>query len=75
MSAIIIVIVIAAVTLAIMTAIGTGPLALILVPLGVLIVGWLVLMGASRMRTGDVARRGATQHEFLGPGGPDDPDR
>ena len=75
MSAIIIVIVIAAVAVAIMAAIGTGPLALILIPLGILVVGWLVLVGASRMRTGDVARRGAPQQEFLGPGGPDDPDR
>ncbi len=53
-----------------------GPLvALILVVLGVIAAAvWLVGLGGSRQTPADVARR-ADEQEFLGPGGPDDPNR
>jgi hypothetical protein len=74
MSAIVIVVVLAAIGAGIAAAIGTGVLALVIIPIAILVVGWALLLGASRMKTGDVARR-TSQQEFLGPGGPDDPDR
>ena len=76
MTALVIAIVIAAIVAAIMAAIATGLLVVIVVPVAIFVIGWLLLMGASRMRTGDVVRREAAREgagEFLGPGGPDDP--
>jgi hypothetical protein len=73
-SAIVVIVVLAAVAVGIAATIGAGPLALLIVPVAVLVGGWMLLMGASRMKTGDIARRPERQ-EFLGPGGPDDPDR
>jgi hypothetical protein len=74
MSAIVIVVVIAAIVTGIAAAIGAGVFALVIIPVAIAIGGWVLLLGASRMKTGDVARR-APKQEFLGPGGPDDPDR
>jgi hypothetical protein len=46
----------------------------VLVPLVLAGLAWVVLFGAARMRPGEIAQRTPSQ-EFLGPGGPDDPDR
>jgi hypothetical protein len=73
-SAIVIIVVLIAVGIAIPAALGAGPLVLVLVPLVLAGLAWMLLFGAARMRPGEVAERTPSQ-EFLGPGGPDDPDR
>ena len=54
---------------------GAGLVAAIaVVALGIAAVAWLVTAGAARQAPSDVARK-AEDREFLGPGGPDDPNR
>jgi hypothetical protein len=50
MSAIVIVVVLAAIGAGIAAAIGTGVLALVIIPIAILVVGWALLLGASRMK-------------------------
>lgn len=73
MTAIVVVLVLTAVLAGVVTAIGAGLFALIVIPIGIGVAVWLALAGGSRTRPREVARRGADQGDFLGPGGPDDP--
>jgi hypothetical protein len=45
------------------------------IPIGLAIAVWLALAGRARTAPSELASREAPQGEFLGPGGPDDPDR
>lgn len=47
---------------------------IVVVLLGIGLIVWLVAAGASRQTPSDIARE-TPEHELLGPGGPDDPDR
>ena len=75
MSAVALVIV-ATVALAVVLAVllpGAGLVgAIVVVLVGLGVVAWLVLAGASRTAPSDAARR-TEDAELLGPGGPDDP--
>ena len=53
---------------------GAGFIGAIVVVLGLAAVVWLVSAGATKQAPSDIAR-GTEDHEFLGPGGPDDPGR
>jgi hypothetical protein len=54
---------------------GAGFIAAVLVVLiGIAVIAWLVLAGGTRQTPSDISRR-TEEHEFLGPGGPDDPNR
>ena len=53
---------------------GAGIFALILVPVGIGVAIWLAMSGGTGTGPREVASRESSQ-EFLGPGGPDDPDR
>ena len=73
MTAIVVVLILTAVLAGVVAAIGAGFFALIVVAAGIAVAVWLGLAGGSRTGTRDVARRGGTQGDLLGPGGPDDP--
>ena len=73
MTAIIVVLVLAAVFAGVLAAAGAGLFSLIVVAVGIAIAIWLGLAGGSRTDTRDVARRGSERGDLLGPGGPDDP--
>jgi hypothetical protein len=75
MTAIILVVVFAAVVIALGTAFGGPLLGAILAAaaiIGALV--WFFALAGSKTTTGEVVRE-APDHEFLGPGGPDDPER
>ena len=55
------------------SALGFSPVVGILVFVGIVIIGWGIAATVLR-GPGDIARRRPRQ-EFLGPGGPDDPER
>jgi hypothetical protein len=74
MTAIVIVLVAVGTLVGLGFAFGGPALAVLLVLAGLVVLGWLVLLGFSRRTPGEVARR-ADEREFLGPGGPDDPGR
>ena len=73
MTAIIIVIVLAAVIIGLGTAFG-GPLLGVILAAGVVVGGlvWFFGLAGSKTTTTEVVRE-APDQEFLGPGGPDDP--
>jgi hypothetical protein len=48
--------------------------AILVVLVGFAVIAWLLLAGGARQTPSDVAAR-TEDHEFLGPGGPDDPHR
>jgi hypothetical protein len=73
MTAIILVLILAAVFAGVLAAAGGGLFSLIVIGLGIAIAVWLGLAGGSKTDTRDVARRGSERGELLGPGGPDDP--
>jgi hypothetical protein len=66
------------VVVAILTAVlvpGLGfIMALAVVALGIAVITWLLRAGASGRAPSELARD-VPEHEFLGPGGPDDPNR
>ncbi len=74
MTAIVIVLVAVGALVGLGFAFGGPALAVLLVLAGLVVVGWLVVLGFSRRTAGDVARQ-ADEREFFGPGGPDDPRR
>jgi len=53
-------------------ALGGVVLPILLVMAGLVVIGWFLLAGVGRKTPSEVTRR-ADEHEFLGPGGPDDP--
>jgi predicted transporter len=55
-------------------AFGGPALAVLLVLAGLVVLGWLLVLGLSRRTPTDIARQ-ADEGEFFGPGGPDDPNR
>jgi hypothetical protein len=69
-------VIVATVALAVVLAVllpGAGLVgAIVVVLVGLGVVAWLVLAGASRTAPSDAARR-TEDAELLGPGGPDDP--
>lgn len=73
MTAIVVIGVLAAVVVAVSIAFG-GPLLAAILGAVVIVGGivWFVAMGGSKTTAGEVARESHEQ-EFLGPGGPDDP--
>ena len=75
MTAIIILVVLAAVVISLVTAFG-GPLLGVILAVAVIIGGlvWFFALAGSKTSTGEVVRE-APDQEFLGPGGPDDPNR
>lgn len=75
MTAIIILVVLAAVVISLGTAFG-GPLLGVILAVAVIIGGlvWFFALAGSKTSTGEVVRE-APDQEFLGPGGPDDPNR
>ena len=73
MSGALIIVVLVAVVVGAAAALGAGPLVLVVVPLLVGAVAYAVVFALSRRSPGDVARD-TNKPEFLGPGGPDDPD-
>ena len=75
MTAVVVILVLTAIAAGIVTVAGAGLFALILGPIGIAVAVWLALAGGSRTGPGEVAQREAPQTEFLGPGGPDDPNR
>jgi hypothetical protein len=74
-TAIIILVVLAAVVISLGTAFG-GPLLGVILAVAVIIGGlvWFFALAGSKTSTGEVVRE-APDQEFLGPGGPDDPNR
>jgi hypothetical protein len=74
MTALIVVLVTVAVLVGLGFAFGGPALAILLVLAGLVVVGWFVMMGLARRAPTEVASR-AKEQEFLGPGGPDDPNR
>ena len=70
----IVILVITGIVVGIVATLGLGLFALILLPVGLAAAGWMALSAGSGRTAGDVARE-APRPEFLGPGGPDDPDR
>jgi type III secretory pathway component EscV len=74
MTALIVVLVTAAVLVGLGFAFGGPALAILLILAGLVVVGWFVMMGLARRTPTEVASR-AQEQEFLGPGGPDDPNR
>ncbi len=73
MIAVLVVLVLTGVVAGMVALIGGGLFALIVVPVGIAVAVWLALAGGTRTGPRDVAGREAPQGEFLGPGGPDDP--
>jgi hypothetical protein len=55
-------------------ALGGVVLPVLLVLAGLVVVGWVVLAGIARKTPSEVTEQ-AHEREFLGPGGPDDPNR
>lgn len=74
MTAVLVVLVATGVVTGVIALAGAGLFALIVVPIGLGVAVWLALAGSSRRTPGDIARE-APEREFLGPGGPDDPNR
>jgi hypothetical protein len=74
-TAIIILVVLAAVVISLGTAFG-GPLLGVILAVAVIIGGlvWFFALAGSKTTTGEVVRE-APDQELLGPGGPDDPNR
>jgi hypothetical protein len=72
-TAILVVLVLTGVVAGMIALIGGGLFALIIVPVGIAVAVWLALAGSRGTRPSEVASREAPQNEFLGPGGPDDP--
>ena len=72
MLAIVVMLLLLAVTIGIIAALGAGLPALFVIPVGLAVAAWFVL--AARTGTGprELARRESSQ-ELLAPGGPDDP--
>ena len=75
MTAVVVILVMTAVVAGIVVVAGAGLFALIVIPIGIALAIWLALAGRSGTGPREVAARDAPQGEFLGPGGPDDPDR
>ena len=75
MTAVLVVLVLTGIVAGMIALIGGGLFALIVVPIGIAVAVWLALAGSTRTRPSEVANREAPQGEFLGPGGPDDPNR
>ncbi len=73
MTAVVVILVLTGIVTGLVAVAGAGLFALIVVPIGLALAVWLALAGGSGTGPGDVARRDAPQTEFLGPGGPDDP--
>ena len=73
MIAIIVVVVLAAVVIGLGAAFG-GPLLGVILAVGVIVgaLVWFFALAGSKTTTSEVVRE-ATDQEFLGPGGPDDP--
>jgi hypothetical protein len=74
-TAIIILVVLAAIVISLGTAFG-GPLLGVILAAVVIVGGliWFFALAGSKTTTGEVVRE-APDQEFLGPGGPDDPNR
>lgn len=72
MLAIVLVLFVTAVMVGIIAALGAGPLALLVIPVGIAVAVWLAFAARTRTGTRDLAQRESSQ-ELLGPGGPDDP--
>lgn len=75
MTAVLVVLILTGVVAGMIALIGGGLFALIVVPIGIAVAVWLALAGSARTRPSEIASRDAPQGEFLGPGGPDDPNR
>ncbi len=73
MVAIVVILVVTAIVAGLITLLGGGLLALIVVPIGIAVAVWMGLAGSSGTRTKDVASREPPQGDLLGPGGQDDP--
>ena len=75
MTAIILILVLAAAVIGLGTAFG-GPIlgAILAVVAVVVVIAWFVGLGGSRTTARQVVRK-SEKREFLGPGGPDDPGR
>ena len=74
MSAVLVILVLVAATVGVAAALGAGPLVLIVVPVALGVALWFGVLAFSRRRPSEVTRE-ASRPEFLGPGGPDDPER
>ena len=74
MTAAFVVLLLTAVVVGIVALAGAGLFALVIVPIGIAVAIWLALAGRAGTTPRDVATE-ANQGEFLGPGGPDDPNR
>ena len=75
MTAVVVILVLTAVVTGIVAVAGAGLFALIVIPIGIGLALWLAFAGGSRTGPREVATRDAPHGGFLGPGGPDDPDR
>lgn len=74
MTALVVLLVAIAVLVGLGFAFGGPALAVLGALAGLLVIGYFLFMAFSRRAPSDVTRE-AHEQEFLGPGGPDDPDR